>query len=255
MSYSTIDWVYNQKLPAQEKLILVYIAKCENPHEPCFASVKHLAAKCGVSTRTIQRVLKKLCETGYVTSTPRFRSDGSQTSNFYTVNVKQGDTALSPPRDTKVAGGNDNLESPPTVDQVTGLELPNKPKLKKPLQPASVSGQQLIYPAGLSMHSKGSVDRILEGIPHVGAQMLLDELAGAMANGFIRKAPEYWLSGVAMKYRAGQFKAHLGLAIAKGRKAKPSTPEQKNQTANVLDINREVGNKFLAKLQRNRTSQ
>ncbi|WP_214347809.1 helix-turn-helix domain-containing protein [Pseudomonas congelans] len=58
MSYSTIDWVYNQKLPAQEKLILVYIAKCENPNEPCFASVKHLANKCGVSTRTIQRVLK-----------------------------------------------------------------------------------------------------------------------------------------------------------------------------------------------------
>ncbi|WP_088021760.1 helix-turn-helix domain-containing protein [Pseudomonas fluorescens] len=62
MSYRTIDWVYNQQLPAQDKLILVYIAKCENEQEPCFASVKLLAAKCGVSARTVQRILKKLCE-------------------------------------------------------------------------------------------------------------------------------------------------------------------------------------------------
>lgn len=97
MSYRTIDWVYNQQLHAQDKLILVYIAKCENEQEPCFASVKLLAAKCGVSARTVQRILKKLCEVGLVSSTPRFRTDGSQTSNFYTINVARDVTAMSPP--------------------------------------------------------------------------------------------------------------------------------------------------------------
>ncbi|WP_416221692.1 helix-turn-helix domain-containing protein [Pseudomonas sp. B33.4] len=79
MSYRTIDWVFNLQLPAQDKLILVYIAKCENEQEPCNASVKLLAAKCGVSARTVQRTLKKLCEAGLVSSTQRFRADGSQT--------------------------------------------------------------------------------------------------------------------------------------------------------------------------------
>lgn len=254
MSYNTIEWVYNQTLPAQEKLVLVYIAKCENPNEPCFASVKHLAAKCGVSTRTIQRVLKKLCSNGYLISTPRYRNDGSQTSNFYTVNVAQADRALSPPHDTKLAGGPDSVASPPNVDQVSGLELQNKTKSKTLLQPASSNIRELIYPEGLSTHSKKSVDRILEGIPNEGAQLLLDELAGAMAKGFVRKAPEYWLSGVAMKYRAGQFKSNLGPEVAKDRTDRTMVKEQKNQTKNVRDINRQVGNDFLAKLQRNKTT-
>jgi hypothetical protein len=255
MSYSTIDWVYNQNLPAQEKLILVYIAKCENPNEPCFASVKHLANKCGVSTRTIQRILKKLCSAGYVISTPRFRSDGSQTSNFYTVNVIENDTAVSPPHDINVAGGSGSIGSPPTVDKVTDQELPKKTKSKTPLREALGNVSQLAYPGGLSMHSKSSVDRILQGISLDDAQMLLDELAGAMANGLIRKAPEYWLSGVAMKYRAGQFRANLGLEIARERKRKSAMPAQERQNAQVLEINREIGNKVLAKLQRNRPNQ
>ncbi|WP_440062289.1 hypothetical protein ACTACQ_25390 [Pseudomonas syringae] len=84
--------------------------------------------------------------------------------------------------------------------------------------------------------------------------MLLDELAGAMAKGFVRKAPEYWLSGVAMKYRAGQFKSNLGPEVAKDRTDRTMVKEQKNQTKNVRDINRQVGNDFLAKLQRNKTT-
>lgn len=255
MSYSTIDWVYNQKLPAQEKLILVYIAKCENPSEPCFASVRHLANKCGVSTRTIQRVLKKLCSAGYVTSTPRFRSDGSQTSNFYTINVIENDTAVSPPHDINVAGGSGRIGSPPTVAKVTDQELPKKTKSKTPPREALANVLQLTYPDGLSMHAKSSADQILQGISLDDAQMLLDELAGAMANGLIRKAPEYWLSGVAMKYRAGQFRANLGIEIARDRMRKSAMPVQERQNTHVLEINREIGNKFLAKLQRNRPNQ
>lgn len=252
MSYSTIEWAYNQKLPAQEKLILVYIAKCENLNEPCFASVKHLASKCGVSTRTIQRVLKKLCNAGYVTSTPRFRNDGSQTSNFYTVNVTEHDIAMSPPHDIDMAGRDDSIASPPTVDKVTGLKLQEKENLKTLLQESSIKDRELVYPCGLSARSKGSVDQILKGISLDDAQMLLDELSGAMANAFIKKAPEYWLSGVAMKYRAGQFRAYLGVEVAKERKRKSVLLAQQCETAQVLEITREVGNKFLAQLQRNR---
>lgn len=251
MSYSTIDWAYNQTLPAQEKLILVYIAKCENSNEPCFASVKHLANKCGVSTRTIQRVLKKLCSAGYVTSTARFRNDGSQTSNFYTVNVIEHDTAMSPPHVVNTTGGHDSIASPPTVDKVAGLELQKKENLKT-LQESSKNGRELVYPCGLSTHSKGSVDQILKGISLDDAQMLLDELSGAMANGLLKKAPEYWLSGVAMKYRAGQFRANLGLEVAKDRTRKSALFSQQRESDQVLEITREIGNKFLAQLQRNR---
>jgi hypothetical protein len=49
--------------------------------------------------------------------------------------------------------------------------------------------------------------------------MLLDELSGAMAIDAIEKRnrPEYWLSAVAMRYRAGHFKPKLGPDIAKRR--------------------------------------
>ena len=154
-----------------------------------------------------------------------------------------------------MAGGSGSIGSPPAVAKVTDQELPKKTKSKTPRREAIANVLQLTYPGGLSMHSKSSVDRILQGISLDDAQMLLDELAGAMANGFIRKAPEYWLSGVAMKYRAGQFRANLGIEIARDRKQKSAMPAQERQNAQVLEINREIGNKFLAKLQRNRPNQ
>ncbi|MNJ32464.1 hypothetical protein D3C77_271290 [compost metagenome] len=58
-----------------------------------------------------------------------------------------------------------------------------------------------------------------------------------------------------MKYRAGQFRANLGLEIARERKRKSAMPAKERQNAQVLEINREIGNKFLAKLQRNRPNQ
>lgn len=105
MSYSTIEWVFNQPLPVQDKLILTFIAKCENEQDPCFASVKLIAAKCGVSPRTVQRVLKKYRETGLISSNPRFRTDGSQTSNFNFINVDKNVTAVSSPYDIHLTGG------------------------------------------------------------------------------------------------------------------------------------------------------
>lgn len=252
MSYRTIDWVYNQQLPAQDKLILVYIAKCENEQGPCFASVKLLAAKCGVSARTVQRILKKLCEAGLVSSTPRFRTDGSQTSNFYTINVERDVTAMSPPHDIQLTGGDVSRVSPPDATQMSGLELPNKTKSKPPL-PSDTSPRHLVYPQGLTKHSKDSVGRILQGIPTDAAQTLLDELAGAMAAGFIKKGPEYWLSGVAMKYRAGQFKPNLGLEIAKNRRPQASLPSPNKLPASEVKVDRGVGNRFLAQLRPQRT--
>jgi hypothetical protein len=138
---------------------------------------------------------------------------------------------------------------------VTDQELPKKTKSKTPPREALENVFQLTYPDGLSMHAKSSADRILQGLSLDDAQMLLDELAGAMANGLIRKAPEYWLSGVAMKYRAGQFRANLGIEIARDRMRKSAMPAQERQNTHALEINREIGNKFLAKLQRNRPNQ
>lgn len=234
MSYSTIEWVFNQPLPVQDKLILTFIAKCENEQEPCFASVKLIAAKCGVSPRTVQRILKKHRETGLISSNPRFRTDGSQTSNFNFINVDKNVTAVSPPYDTHLTGGDDNQLSPADAKQESGLELLNKTKLKQNVRSDTLNGSCLVYPKGLTKHSRDSIGRILEGIPNDAAQMLLDELSGAMAKNSIEKRnrPEYWLSAVAMRYRAGHFKPKLGLDIAKCRNKQTQTHEPPKALSN-----------------------
>jgi DNA-binding transcriptional regulator YhcF (GntR family) len=83
--YEVLEQVYKSNLPSRAKQVMFYLINRANGEGTCFPSIKTTASDCGVSTRTIQRTMKVLLETGFIKKNSRFREKGGQTSNFYTV--------------------------------------------------------------------------------------------------------------------------------------------------------------------------
>ena len=83
--YELLDPVYKSNLPSRAKQVMFYLINRANGEGTCFPSIRTIASDCGVSTRTIQRTIIILLETGFVKKNSRFREQGGQTSNFYTV--------------------------------------------------------------------------------------------------------------------------------------------------------------------------
>lgn len=83
--YEVLEQVYKSNLPSRAKQVMFYLINRANGEGTCFPSIKTIASDCGVSTRTIQRTMKVLLESGFVKKDSRFREKGSQTSNLYTL--------------------------------------------------------------------------------------------------------------------------------------------------------------------------
>jgi hypothetical protein len=96
---------WQQALTPTLKPVLMALADAADDHGVCWPSVSTLAKKCSVSTRTVQRSLRVLIDSGLLTAELRRRGDGSSTSNRYRLLIKGGDN-LSPPR-----GAGDTLPS------------------------------------------------------------------------------------------------------------------------------------------------
>jgi hypothetical protein len=66
----------------------VYLCLCkhaDNTKQTCFPSLNRIAQIVGKSLSTIKRAVRELCSYGVIKRTARFRKDGGQTSNLYTI--------------------------------------------------------------------------------------------------------------------------------------------------------------------------
>lgn len=79
--------VWTVALCHTDKIVLLALADNANDEGVCWPSVPTLITKCGMSERSVQRVVTKLCESGHVTVHVR-----SGRSNYYTVHPRQDDT-------------------------------------------------------------------------------------------------------------------------------------------------------------------
>ena len=86
-------------LKAPAKIVLYWIADHHNSEtEACFPSLSTLAEECEMSKRAVQGHIDTLEQSGVVTRVQRKRSNGSQTSNGYRLNLtKQPWQNLPPP--------------------------------------------------------------------------------------------------------------------------------------------------------------
>lgn len=89
--YEYIKRAFQSDLKPRARLVLNCLVLHCNKDGECFPSIKTIAAECGYGASTVKRALSDLLESGYIEKQARFdeRKNGGQTSNFYTLLVKQ----------------------------------------------------------------------------------------------------------------------------------------------------------------------
>jgi len=223
-----MNWAWQQKLSPTPKLILMALADAANDFGICWPSVSTVATKCCVSIRTVRRIMQKLVDRGLLLSEPRYRKDGSCSSNRYRLQLEGGDR-LSPVPDPCDTTPGQSCEGPPDAGDIPGTTIGIQ---KEPLQPQGVpSGavaskteecgggefSELEYPKTLSAAEREEARKKLAGIPAGLAQQLLDELAASIGSNIIKTTPLAYLRGLITRARAGTFTPEGALRIANHR--------------------------------------
>jgi len=223
-----MNWAWKQELSPTPKLILMALADTADDRGVCWPSVPTLAQKCTVSPRTVQRVIKTLAANGLMVAEPRFRPDGSCSSNRYRLRIEGGDK-VSPAPDRGDTPPRHPCQGPPDTDVTprttirTSRETPPLPKLAAKSVPSEAvdggGGNQtkLVFPKQLSKRETIEAQEKVAGFPVDVAQQILDELAARMKAGTIRVAPLAYLRGLAKRAQAGKFTPEAALRVAEAR--------------------------------------
>ena len=102
MSIRALNWAFDQRgMHATSKLVLIAIANHADDNGYAWPGIDGIAERWGMSPRTVSRHVHLLSMDEYVTVAPRFRSNGSQTSNAYQLNMTPL-TDCHPPHDNSV---------------------------------------------------------------------------------------------------------------------------------------------------------
>lgn len=252
-----MNWAWEQPLPPVKKLILLKLADNANDAGVAFPAIRSVAGHCSISTRTAQRIIHSLSEGGLVRIETRFRADGSQSSNYYTLrpNFAGGDN-LSPGPATASEGKpqatpqgcQDNAHPITTID----------PSIKQ--QPEE-SGCALIFPEAFSLEERECAASDLQNISPIQAQLVLDELAGRMRVTAVRE-PRRYLLKLILSAASGKFVPELAAREEKLRKSRiayksrlktntaPSEPGEtflpklpKSMQSSLMNIRTKIGSK------------
>lgn len=84
MSY--FDTIYaDRNLPHRAKTVYMYLRSMSASKGECWPGIKTIAADLHLSRSTVKRALNDLERHGYIQRTPRYRENGSRSSNLYTL--------------------------------------------------------------------------------------------------------------------------------------------------------------------------
>ena len=224
-----MTWAWSTALPPTPKLVLMALADIADDLGVCWPSHPTLAAKCSLTDRTLRRVLCLLQAQKLVFIQPRFKTDGSRTSNRYQLAVDTPPDKLSGGPWTPVAGGSGQgcPGAPDTRVLVTTIE----PSLEPPLPPpapdrttgpcppaGSGGGGDLLYPKNLTPRQRQALQDRLAALTENQAQQILDELSGRMAIAQVKNPLRYCATLIARMQR-GEFLPELGLKVGDARQA------------------------------------
>jgi DNA-binding transcriptional ArsR family regulator len=95
-------WALEQDVSASQKLVLTLLANRADEDGICWPGQRGLAERCRIGQRALQKHLASLTKAGLLTSEPRYRADGSRTSNLYQLCMNIS-TPPSEPADRGVA--------------------------------------------------------------------------------------------------------------------------------------------------------
>lgn len=228
VSIVAMNWAWRQSLAPTTKLVLMALADAADDHGICWPSVATLATKCSISTRTVRRTLQTLIILELLVAEPRYRPDGSCSSNRYRLQLRGGDK-LSPAPDRDVTTPGRVRQGPPDTAVHPGTTRRTQKESPPPLPMESPSvicksvegGSEWIdleYPATLSAAERDGAAKRLAGLPAPLAQQLLDELAGRMVANAIRTTPLAYLRGLVKRAQVGAFTPEVALEFADRRR-------------------------------------
>jgi hypothetical protein len=87
LSNLTSGWAWKQDLKGTDKLVLVALADNADDEGVCWPGQKFLAEKCGMTDRSVRTILTRLEEAHLIRRSPRFRRDGSRSSDLIELAV------------------------------------------------------------------------------------------------------------------------------------------------------------------------
>lgn len=214
-----MNWAWQLRIKPTVKFVLMALADACDDEGYCWPSVPTLANKTCLDDRSVQRILKKLKADGLVQVQPRYRNDGSPTSNGYLLPINLTGGKLSPPVPAQSRGVVAHAP-PPGGSRVTQTTTEHT-REPEPPQPEAVAadsgGSGLIFPKQLTARENELAMRHLGAFSPVHAQELLDELAGRLNAHSVRGAPLGYLRSLAVRAEAGTFIPEAGIRVALAR--------------------------------------
>ena len=209
--------------------VLVVLADAANEKNTCWPRIATLAARVGVSKRTVQRALKLLVKRELIAIEQRYRSDGSCSLNLYRLRLEGGDR-LSPLPDSTVTpcrplcqGGSDTCVTPLTTRRTEKEPPPLTVKPgTEPERPKRCGGNSynLHYPRDLLSPERTRAKTMMGALDPPLAQQVLDEWAGIIHAGSIRASPLGCLRALIRRAKEGTFTPERAMHVAEARKAK-----------------------------------
>ena len=231
-----MNWAWGLRLKPNVKFVLMALADACDDDGYCWPSVPTLAKKTCLDDRSVQRILNQLKADGLVRAEPRYRKDGSPTSNGYRLRLNPPGDKLSPPLPAACHQVVTPV-SPPGGSRVTLTTTEHTNQSKPPPPQAEVvgegGGRGLIYPKPLSPNEVAIAIRRLATLPPMLAQALLDELAGRLNAHTVRGAPLSYLRALIACAEAGTFTPEVGVRVAQARERQQKPPVLKQRDSPV----------------------
>ena len=128
-----MTWAWRAPLPPGPKIVLLALADIADDDGVCWPGHRSLAIKCSTTVRTVQRTLAALAAQGRLLIEPRYRHDGSRSSNRYRLPIGTPHDKLSPGGATDVGGPSTPASWPPDAGVVA--RTTNEPLLNPPQPP------------------------------------------------------------------------------------------------------------------------
>lgn len=77
--------IYYSELSHRARAVYMYLKDHADKQGRCWPGIKTIAAELDLSRSTVKRALDDLCKEGLISKEPRWRENGSYTSNLYKI--------------------------------------------------------------------------------------------------------------------------------------------------------------------------
>ena len=77
--------IYHSELSHRARAVYMYLKDHADKQGRCWPGIRTIAAELDMSRYTVKRALDDLCKEGLISKEPRWRENGSYTSNLYKI--------------------------------------------------------------------------------------------------------------------------------------------------------------------------